>query len=370
MPPSHPAGSQRLLSRINSRALLEVLDTHGELARPEIVSTLGLSKTAVGNILNDLLARNIVHQTGTDPNRRGPVASVFGLNPSYRFGGAIDVGHRTVSAAVVNLTGDLIARQEAEPHHTKSSKVDLAQTLLAKAAQSAGTSVGSLDRVVVGYTESSPNTPTTGSQLRAGLNHLPSVTIYPATHLATEAELNALTPKDIRNFVLIRLGGRLEVGVVVNGKVLHGANHQAGLGVPYAGLTASSITDAATTAGLGALSAREVFARAKDQRAPCDQAHALSIVHAVAAGLAPVVRWVSQLLDPQLIVFGGGIGANTDLLVPAITQSLAPSDSSSFPPFARTYAGTDPVLTGAALLTSHHMRQAAFDDVASKPRVT
>src|SRR5690625_3767682 len=150
MPPGHPAGSQRLLSTINSRALLDVLDTHGELARPEIVSLLGLSKTAVGNILNDLLARNIVNQTGTDPNRRGPVASVFGLNPSYRFGGAIDVGHRTVSAAVVNFTGDLLARQEAEPHDSQGSKIDLAQALLTKAAHSAGTSVGDLDRVVVG----------------------------------------------------------------------------------------------------------------------------------------------------------------------------------------------------------------------------
>ncbi|HLS01718.1 MAG TPA: ROK family protein, partial [Beutenbergiaceae bacterium] len=189
-------------------------------------------------------------------------------------------------------------------------------------------------------------------------------------HLATEAELNAVPHKDVRNFVLIRLGGSLGVGVVVNGKVIHGSNGQAGLSVPYVGLSASSITDSATTAELGALSAREVFARARGEHAPSDQAPALAIVHAVAEGLAPVVRWVSQLLDPELIVFGGGIGANTDLLVPALTQALAPSDPSSFPPFARTYAGTDPVLTGAALLTSHHMRQAAFDDVASKPRVT
>lgn len=70
------AGSQQLLSAQNTSALLKVLAHRGAVPRPELIEALGISKTAVGNILLQLTALGLVSRGADDHTPRGPAASV------------------------------------------------------------------------------------------------------------------------------------------------------------------------------------------------------------------------------------------------------------------------------------------------------
>lgn len=372
------AGSQRLLSTINSRAVLELIDARGALARPDLVAAVGLSKTAVGRILTDLQARGIVERTGTDTNRRGPAAAVFGLNPRFRLCGALDVGHRTISAAIVDMTGALLNRQEDSPA-SPQDRAQLARTLLARTAEQTGTTVARLDRIIVGCAEPgeaaqpggaplSGETPLPGAfadQLSAAL---PGADLAPATHLAATAEARAVADSGSgqpATFALLRLGGTFGVGIVCGGQVLPGAHGQAGLRWWGPPLGSAQVAAEARAAGLGALSAHEIFTRAR-----AGDAAALAVVDSTGRSLAPVAASVVSLFDPEFLVLGGGIGANADLLIPPLRSALAETAPGLTTPIVGTRAGTDPVLAGAAILGSAQMRARAFEDVAREPRTT
>lgn len=78
-----------------------------------------------------------------------------------------------------------------------------------------------------------------------------------------------------------------------------------------------------------------------------------------ARSVAYVVACVVPLIDPALIVLGGAIGANGDLLLEPVARHLA--DFSTFrPPVVASGLGQEAVLTGATTMSAELAREAAF----------
>jgi predicted NBD/HSP70 family sugar kinase len=110
-----------------------------------------------------------------------------------------------------------------------------------------------------------------------------------------------------------------------------------------------------------ARSAKEVFrlARAGDERAR-------EVVEQEAEKLAYVVSAVTAVLDPRLIVLGGGIGGNTDLLAAPMQRALA----ATIPVVPRIVAGQlgeDAVLAGAIATALDTARELVFDRRGHRP---
>ncbi|TGJ95878.1 hypothetical protein DLJ96_08755, partial [Actinotalea fermentans ATCC 43279 = JCM 9966 = DSM 3133] len=106
------AGDQRLLREINARAVLEVLDAHDTLGRPEIVAATGLSKTTVALALRTFVEQGLVEEAGLDHDRRGPAATLYRVDPEHGYALAVDIGHVRVRVALVDLVGRVRARAE------------------------------------------------------------------------------------------------------------------------------------------------------------------------------------------------------------------------------------------------------------------
>src|SRR5262249_41803394 len=140
------------------------------------------------------------------------------------------------------------------------------------------------------------------------------------------------------DFVLVSLGVGLGVGVVLGGRLHRGASGAAGEGgylpsdadasrfaqppltrdslEPDVG--ARAIVDLAHKAGLGGeLTARSVFDLARE-----GNPLALAVVDVTARSLAYVISCVAPVVDPSLVVLGGAIGANGDLLLEPVTDHL------------------------------------------------
>jgi predicted NBD/HSP70 family sugar kinase len=116
---------------------------------------------------------------------------------------------------------------------------------------------------------------------------------------------------------------------------------------------ASALVDFAHRRGLHGSAVSEVFeaARAGDPVA-------LDVVEEAAAKLARTVGAVISIIDPELVVLGGGIGRSGDLLIPRIRERLARLAPLTAPDIVSSPLGADaPILGGlsAALDIARHV---------------
>jgi len=143
--------------------------------------------------------------------------------------------------------------------------------------------------------------------------------------------------RDVDDFVYFHVGTGVGLGIVMRGELYKGANGAAGevaylplatadphdkanrrRGALETAIGADGVLSAARRAGVrGSTTAAEVFeaARNGDQKAR----HAVaSVAEGIALGIAAIV----PVLDPALVILGGGIGRNADLLRESLEREL------------------------------------------------
>jgi predicted NBD/HSP70 family sugar kinase len=87
---------------------------------------------------------------------------------------------------------------------------------------------------------------------------------------------------------------------------------------------------------------------------------ALAVVRAEAEHLARAVAAVTSVLDPQLVVLGGGIGRNGDLLIAPIEKRLARLLRMPPPAIMVSALGDDAVVLGALAIALARAREKVF----------
>lgn len=155
------------------------------------------------------------------------------------------------------------------------------------------------------------------------------------------------------------------MGVVADGELQRGAHGAAGeiglLPLPGRGTleeaaAAQSVVRSATELGLaGPLTAKQVFAaaRAGDPRAA-------EAVRREAEQLAYSLAVVSAVLDPDLVVLGGGLGHGADLLLEPVEQALYRLTPLR-PRLAASVLGDEAVLRGALATALGTARPEVFE---------
>ena len=144
--------------------------------------------------------------------------------------------------------------------------------------------------------------------------------------------------RGVEHFVFLHLGTGVGMGLVLRGELFRGASGAAGE-VGYLPLSGTDLTDpssrrrgpldaAASATGVVAtarklgmkppLTAKRVFAAARD-----GDTRATRVVAIEAQRIALAVAAVAAVVDPELVILGGGIGGNGDLLVEPVLTELA-----------------------------------------------
>jgi predicted NBD/HSP70 family sugar kinase len=302
----------------------------------------------------------------------------------------IDVGRGWVRAAVANLAGHILARADEQNHAQNASNLvafisHLAHDLVARAGLSWSQVVhavigtpGVLDaqskRVLF-----SANLPEWGRQgLLAELQaafHL-NLSVENDANLAALGERSFGWGTDASTFVSITVGTGVGMGIVINGVLYRGAHGAAGeigflpfglneneeqnaaLSENYLGMfeeaaSAEGIVRLAHQHGLPpSLSAKQIF-DAAEQGNP----QALAVIEQEGHHLALAIATIAAVLDPELVVIGGGVGQRIELLRAPLEhrlQQLTPLR----PRIVATKLGADSVLLGAvatALETAHDL---------------
>ncbi|MFS8096159.1 ROK family protein [Lentzea alba] len=375
-----PAGMRVL----NQRAVLDRLRRLGAATRPQIAKDTGLSKPTVGQALLDLERHDLVRPIGRTTAGPGRSAVVYEPNPAAGYVLGIDIGRERIRAAVADLGGSVVARvDERNRSRSASSLVRTVTDLASRTVADAGIALADVVVKVIGspgvidqrsrVVRHAPNLP--GWESAGVLDGLES-SLGPVVVVENDANLAALgehvygVARDARVFVCATVGTGIGMGIVVDGVLFRGAHGAAGeVGFLPFGKSASDVQrgqfeDAAAAEsvvalaherGLPARSAREVFSAARS-----GEAQALEVVRVEAERLAFLVASVAAVIDPELVVLGGGVGSNVDLLLAPMEAALRTMTPLS-PRIAAGSLGDGAVLSGAIAMGLEAARELVFE---------
>jgi predicted NBD/HSP70 family sugar kinase len=363
-----------LLRDLNERTVLEAIRSGAPISRAEISRRVGISKPTVSGTLESLLEAGLVREA--DNHTHGPKYGATFFEPVHEAALVLglDLGARFLRGAICDLRGEVRARQDIEmPGADVHAVTAAAAELRDRLAAVAGLPADALDGAVAGVPgvvespdgriELATNIPglqgrVIGPELEQSLG-VP-VTLENDVNLAAIGEQSRGVAQGVEDFVFLSVGTGLGAGLMLRGE-LHRGHHGAAGEVDYAlgeGHYEQRADDPAATgvsayaealAAEGRLATRlapPYDARAIFGAARAGDELALAVVAEEARRIARHVVPIAAVTDVELVVLGGGIGVNGDLLLAPIRELLA--QRCPYPPRVEVSSlGDAAVLTGA-----------------------
>ena len=346
---------QQLLRVMNEQLLLAHIRQAGEVSRAELARMSSLSKPTVSLALANLERAGLVRTSGARTGVPGPAAILYQVRPEAGFVLGLDVGSRFLRGAISDLSGTVRVRSSVKVRATSAHRlvaelVGLARNLYADAGLKPDTitqtvlgSPGVYDprRDTLALSGALPGweKPAVLAELRRAFG--PSLMIENDVDAAALAERDHGHGRDVDSFAFVSVGTGIGMGLVLNGKLHRGAHGAAGeigylplssgtvdaedarrRGSLEAAASAAGIVRAARRAGMrGSVSARRVFEAADKGDTGAGQ-----VIADTAELVAKAVCAVVTVVDPDLIVLGGGIGQAAGFLdkVAHEVKGLAP----------------------------------------------
>jgi predicted NBD/HSP70 family sugar kinase len=382
------AARPALIRAINEQLLLEHIRAAGPYSRAELARVSGLSKPTVSLALANLERAGLVRLAGQRTGVPGRSALLYEIRPEAGFVLGLDIGLKYLRGAIADLAGVVRARVSHEvgaatAHGRVAELVQLADDLCARA----GISRASVTQTVIG----SPGVYDPQRNLMALTGGLPGwdrpealtglrEAFGPALAIENDVDAAALAERAhghgryVDSFAFVHIGTGIGMGLVLGGRLHRGVHGVAGeiafmplggeaafgpgqqpaadagpdvdpeearrRGTLETAAAADGIVRAARRAGMrGPVTARSVF-----EAAAAGDPRAAAVVAAEARLVASAICCVITVIDPSLIVLGGGIGQAPGF-ADAVTEALA-ATAPVLPEVKVSALGTDVVVDG------------------------
>ena len=333
--PSSPVARQQSV-----RLVVERLLRDRSVSRAEIARSTGLSKQTISEVMRELERDGWVYEDGQIQGTVGRSAVTYALRPNAAFVLAIDLGGTKLHVALADLQGVIVADSiEATAGDGGGAVVAQIGRMTDALLQRAGVSSQRLRGGVMG----SPGIiePASGGIVIApniaGLDSLDvraalrgrlgiDIAIENDVNLAAIGEHWRGNSRKARTFAFIALGTGIGMGIFADGHLIRGARGAAGEvaylplgGDPYdaRGQRLGTLETAVGSAGIierytglggpSGSTVRDVF-----DRLETDEAARITIDE-VGRIVTTAILAVHSILDPEIIVMGGSIGARPEL---------------------------------------------------------
>jgi predicted NBD/HSP70 family sugar kinase len=363
-----------LLKDLNERTVLEAIRASAPISRAEISRRVGISKPTVSQALQSLLAAGLVRETERGGDGPSYGATFFEPVSEAAFVLGLDLGARFVRGAVCDVRGEIRARQDVElSARTAAASLDAIESLSRSLLEAADATPELVDSVVLGVpgavvagriSLAENVTGLEGEGFRADLAariDMP-VTIENDINLAALCERWRGIARGVDDFVFLSIGTGLGAGLVLRGELHRGHNGSAGeLDYIRVGLTedidpcAEAVSALAQARGAPAPhDPPAIFAAAR-----AGDRIARDVVDEECRRIALHIVPLAAVTDVGLVVLGGGIGANGDLLYDGIRarlQAWLPSP----PRVEASSLGDAAVLTGGLAVGLRAARENVF----------
>lgn len=396
MPTRHPrnGADHTVMREVNRSIVLDVLKTHSPISRTAIARITTLAKPTVSAIVDDLIAESLVAEVGLGAAASGggrpPIMLEFNARSSFVAGVQIGV-HRTV-VVLADARGQEVVRRQIPTSQAPAAVIlrraarELTKALgQAEVNPEALTAVGlvvpGLVDVHTGTCRLAPNLGWRDVAVRETFAaHLPAhvaVFVHNTAQAAAAAEGLEGSGAGQPDVVLLYASTGVGAGVLAGGRIFHGFGGSAGeighcripgatepchcgkIGCLEAVASAPALARAAARAVAEGRS--EALARYGAAPTTYDVAEAAAegdpvaaeLIEAVGRHLGLAASWLINLVDPAVLIVGGGLaGIGEALLEPLRSVALA---ESLFPMVERVQIrpallGRDAEVRGALLL--------------------
>ena len=368
------AARPQLIRELNEQLLLSHIRQLGPCSRADLARLSGLSKPTVSLALANVERSGLVRIAGQRTGVPGRSARLYEIWPDAGFALGLDIGLQYLRGALADLTGEIRARASAR---ARASSVTGRMAELGRLADAlctdAGVDRGAITQTVIGSPGvydprrnamaltgqlSGWSRPAVLAGLRAEFGQ--NLVVENDVDAAALAEQAHGHGREFASFAFVWIGTGIGMGLVLDGRLHRGVHGVAGeiafmpiseglgadpgdarkRGALEAAASAQAVVRAARRAGMrGPVSARRVFTAAArgDERAA-------AVVAQEARLVAKAVCSVVTVVDPELVVLGGGIGQAPGFAA-AVTdelRQLAPV----LPEVRVSALGTDAVVDG------------------------
>jgi glucokinase-like ROK family protein len=354
-PVTGSAGAKRAeLARVNSLAqtVLRLIWDEHRISRAEIARRMGLSRSTVTEIVDELLPTELIAEVGFGPSRGGrpPIVLEFNYQAGCILG--VDMGAAHVAVALTDLRGNVLDWQHSlhpvrtDPEGTRALIARLCAAGLASQPGSRRTLVGIGIAVPCPV---DPRHPDRFSEIvlpdwhgRSGFR--PIATRYKVPMFVdNDANLGALAERwwgagrGVDDFAYVKVATGVGSGHIIEGKVYRGATGVAGeighmaidpQGKPCVcglrGCLATMVGAPALVERATELLARYPKSRLAGTRPTIESIEdaalagdplGLQVVHEAAGSLGVAVSGLLNLMNPKLVILGGGLSRLGDVLL-------------------------------------------------------
>ena len=342
--------------RSNLALVLQAIRDTPRLSRADLARATGLTKVTISDLVAELLASDLVRETGTSEiGRPGKPSTLLELDPQGRDVLAMDLSAPDqLRGAVVSLVGIPVLTR------VRPLNGAVGEQALAAARQLAAELVAAATRPILGLGVGTPGTVNrAGTVLSAPNLHWADLPLQDLLHadldvpvrVENDANVAVLAERRIAggpdDLVRVHLSRGVGAGLLIGGRLVHGAASDAGE------IGHVAIDPDAPRCGCGKIGCLETWASvpALTARIAADPSRRDAVLaeagHRLGLALAPVVG----MLGLQRIVVGGPPGIATDALLDAARDVIVERTRSPFRPQLELTAsalGEDAVLLGAS----------------------
>ena len=372
------AARPQLLRALNEQLLLSHIRRLGRCSRADLARLSGLSKPTVSLALANVERSGLVREAGQRTGVPGRSALLYEVRPDAGYVLGLDIGQQYLRGALADLSGQIIGRSTVRSRASSvAGRVAELVQLGDELCGGAGVGRADVTQTVIGspgvYDPRRNAIALAGGlagwgrpAVLAGLRDAfgPQLVIENDVDAAAVAEREHGHGRQAGTFAFVSIGTGIGMGLVIDGRLHRGVHGVAGeiafmpisegqgsspeearrRGTLEASGAASAVVRAARRAGMrGSVSARRVF-----EAAAGGDARAADVVAAEALLVAKAVCAIITVVDPELVVLGGGIGQAPGFAAAVGTQltRLAPV----LPDVRVSALGTDAVVDGCLAL--------------------
>jgi glucokinase len=399
--PSRPSQ----MRQANARGLLQLLQENSPCSKADLVRYSGLSAPTVSSSISQLEGLGLVESMGDGASKGGRPPGLLRFNARHGYVAAVDIGGTRIRMMLADLGGTVVA-QWSVLLAAKQKTPDAICALILEGLRVMCRDSGNPIRKVMHLTAGAPGITNVDAGIVISAPNLQEWNDVPLKSLLERAtSLPCIVENDtnlaaigehwrgaacgIDNFVFVALGTGVGTGIYIHGRLHHGSQWSAGE-IGYFGMSsnkrlpvkvrelgqletaiggsgierewaraieravASSSLDAARAQKLKMLKPTEVF----DLAAEGDRT-ATEVLRYVAGVLTDAITDICLLLNPEVVVLGGGVGSHKELC--RATEKLIRKHEFAQPHMRSSSLGTQAQLYGGLSLSLAAIEERMFE---------
>jgi predicted NBD/HSP70 family sugar kinase len=344
-----------LLRELGEQAVLETIFRRGPITRPEIAAATSLSKPTVSAAVSRLEQGGLVRAAGMRAGQRGRKPLSYVVSPRAGFVVGADIGGSNVRVAAADLFGEPICdlKHPTAKNGSRAVGVQILE-MVSEVIDQAGAVHG--PPLALGISSPGVVDQTSGRVTSLAYNVVPEGGFDPLEVIRERFDLPVLVENNVNlaavgekwfglargvsTMVFIAIGAGIGMGIIIDDELVRGAHGAAGE-IGYLPLVGDPFNPRHRLHGglEDEIGAAGIVAAFNERRDPDDpelssvhdvfelagtgSAAAQAVVDHVASRLGTAIATVCAILDPELVVLGGGIGSSPLLLRPVRGSAAA-----------------------------------------------